>query len=208
LRRRVNKIYTSTEAHEGKNELIVKDLIERAGLTAEVETPSEPNILEEFKCLQAVIYERILNLLKALDYQLRYDPQTRKVHYEPRGFTDNSTQIDNSDYVGLPEWKENTEGMINNLRVDGATTETQITESGTIGTTPGWETDGIELSKTPNIVELIINSVQKIGGTKDASTGHDYYVDREEKKIMPKTGTTFSEDSAVVNYSWSARIQF
>lgn len=206
LRKKINKIYTSDEAHEGKNELIVKDLIERAGLTAEVETPSEPNILAEFKCIQAVTYERILSLLKAIDYQLRYDPVTRTVHYEPRGFIDNSKTLTvGTEIVGLPEWEETTEGLINNLRIDGATTETQITESGTIGTTEGWTTTGIELSKTPNIVELIADGTQRIGGTKDASIGHYYWVDRENKKIMPKTGTTFTNGHVVtINYSWSA----
>jgi len=205
LRKRVNKIYTSTEDHEGKNELIVKDLIELAGLTADVETPSESNIINEFKCIQAVIYERILALQKALDYQIRYDPNDRIVHYEPRGFIDNSETITTKiEIVGLPEWNETTDGMINNLRVDGATTETDITETGTIGTDENWETTGITLTKTPNIVELIIDGDQKTGGTKDASVDHYFWVDRENKKIMPKEGTTFPEEVAIVNYSWSA----
>jgi len=194
----------------GMNSQIVSDLITKAGLTPEV-VATPDNVLEEYKCIQAVIYERIMALLKAVDYQLRYDPATRKLHYEPRGYIDNSkTLTTGTEIIGIPEWTETTDGMINNLRIDGATTETQITESGQIGVTEGYTTEGIQLTKTPNIVELYMDAsatptTQKIGGSKDASTNNFYWIDREMKRIMPKPGTTFTANHyAIINYSWSA----
>ena len=194
----------------GMNSQIVQDLIIQAGLTPEtVDTPN--NILEEYKCIQAVIYERILALQKAVDYQLRYDPVTRKVHYEPRGHVDNNrTLTTGQEIIGIPEWVETTDGMINDLRIDGATVETQITESGQIGVTEGFTPEAIQLTKTPNIVEVYMDSnpnpvTQRVGGSKDASVDNFYWIDREMQRIMPKKDTTFTPNHyAKINYSWSA----
>lgn len=201
---------TSEPEFIGMNSQIVSDLITKAGLIPNVvATPN--NVLEEYKCIQAVIYERILALQKAVDYQLRYDPQSREVYYEPRGYIDNSKTLTvGTEIIGIPEWTETTDGMINNLRIDGATTETQITESGQIGVTEGYTVDAIQLTKTPNIVELYMDAsatptTQKIGGSKDSSTDNFYWIDREMKRIMPKPGTTFTTNHyAKINYSWSA----
>jgi hypothetical protein len=192
------------EEFNGYNSQIVEDLIKIADLTPEVtETPT--NLVNTFKCINAIIFERISVLMNSIDFQLRYDPATRKVHYETRGFIDNSrTLTTGTEIVGLPEWIETTDGMINDLRIDGATTETNYTESGIIGTDEGWETSGIQLSKTPNIVELIIDGEQKIGGSKGALNTY-FYVDRTLKRIYPQTGS-FPTESAVVNYTWQAPI--
>lgn len=200
---------TIESTYTGLNSEIVEDLITLSGLTPNVVETTDI-VIEEFKCIQATAYERIISLLESVDYQLRYDPVTRILNYEPRGYIDNGLILSDSDFMGIPKWEETRDGMINNLRIDGATTETQITETGQIGTTDGYTTTGIQLNKTPNIVELYMDAsnpptTQKIGGTKDASTVHDYWVDRESGIIMPTEGTTFtSGDYAKINYSWSA----
>ena len=203
---------TSEPEFIGMNSQIVGDLITKAGLIPNVvATPN--NVLEEFKCIQAVIYERILALQKAVDYQLRYDPQSREVYYEPRGYIDNSKTLTvGTEIIGIPEWTETTDGMINNLRIDGATTETQITESGQIGVTEGYTVDAIQLTKNTKHSRTLYgcecyNQHKKIGGSKDSSTDNFYWIDREMKRIMPKPGTTFTPNQTImlkINYSWSA----
>jgi len=94
--------------------------------------------------------------------------------------------------------------------IDGATSQTTITETGRIGTTTGYATIGITLTYTPDSVELYMDAsatptTQKTGGTKDSTSGNFYYIDRESKKVMPAVDTAFTTDHyAIVNYVWSA----
>jgi hypothetical protein len=63
-----------------------------------------------------------------------------------------------TEIVSMPEWDTDTSQMINDLRVDGATSQTTITETGQIGVTAGYTTAGITLAKTPDSVELYMDS--------------------------------------------------
>ena len=206
LRGRINKVYTSSEDHHGENSEIAKDIIQRAGLVPEVVPTgtSEGQKIDEFRCSNASPFERLSVLQRAVNYQIRYDPINRRVYYEPRGFN-RTNQFITTKYntIGLPEWSESDDGMINDLLINGATTDTTKTESGIIGTKEGFEVDGIELTKVPLSVELIIDGDQKEGGSKDGSAGNYYWVDFEKKKIMPRTEFPNGK-LAVVNYVWSA----
>jgi len=215
VRKNVNKVYDSTiDASAGEISEIVEDLIETyGGMTASVQASGteDGKRVDQFKCINVDIFERITTLKKALDWDLYYNDSDRKVYFEPSGFNDSGITLTvGSEIVTMPSWTFDTSNMINDLRIDGATTQTNITESGQIGTTTGYATTSILLDKTPDIAELYMDAAtppttQKIGGTKDASTGHFYYIDRENKKIMPKTGTTFTTDYySIINYIWSA----
>jgi len=215
VRKNVNHVYDSSiDASAGEVSEIVEDLIETyGGLTASVQTSGteDGKRVDEFKCINSDIYERIVALKKALDWDLFYDDDNRIVHFEPKGYTDSGKTLTVKDNIlGLPEWDINTDNMINDLRVDGATIDTTISENGRIGTTTGYTTSSILLTKTPNTTELLIDSsnpptTQKEGGSKDASSSGYYYFDRENKKIMPATSTTFTNnDYAIINYNWSS----
>lgn len=215
VRKNVNQIYDSSiDPSAGVISEIAKDLIETYGeMTAEVEPSgtAEGLIIDQFKCVNTDVYERLVALKKALDWQIWYEDSTRKVHFEPRGFVDSGKTLTvSTEIVGLPEWDFDTTQVINDLRVDGAFVQTDITQSGQIDVTTDFETGSITLAKTPDIVELIMDAsnpptTQREGGTKDASTGHFYYADRENKKILPAEGTSFAvNDYAIVNYVWSA----
>ena len=215
VRKNVNHVYDSSiDASAGEISEIVKDLIETyGGMTASVQSSGteDGKRIDQFKCINSDIFERIIALKKALDWDLYYNDSDRKVYFEPWGFRDSGITLTvGEEIVALPEWEFDTSNMINDLRIDGATTQTNLTESGQIGTDTGYTTNSITLDKTPDAVELYMDSsnpptTQRIGGSKDASTGHFYYVDRENKKIMPATGTTFtSGDYAKINYIWSA----
>ena len=215
VRKNVNKIYDSTiDASAGEVSEIVEDLIETyGGMTAVVQASGteDGKRVDQFKCVNADIFERITTLKKALDWDLYYNDSERKVYFNPPGFTDSGITLTvGSTIVAMPEWEFDNSNMINDLRIDGATTQTNLTESGQIETTADYLNESVLLTKTPDTVELYMDAnstptTQKIGGSKDASTGHFYYVDKENKKIMPKTGTTFTTDHyAIVNYVWSA----
>lgn len=215
VRKNVNKVYDSTiDASAGEVSEIVEDLIETyGGMTATVQASGteDGKRVDQFKCINSDIFERITTLKKALDWDLYYNDSTREVHFEPNGFTDSGITLTvGTEIAQMPVWEFDTSNMINDLRIDGATTQTNLTESGRIGTTSGYETGSILLTKTPDIVELYMDAAtppttQKLGGSKDASSSHFFYIDKENKKLMPKTGTTFTtDDYAIINYVWSA----
>ena len=215
VRKNVNHIYdSSVDVSAGEVSEIVEDLIETyGGLTASVQASgtSDGQRVDEFKCINSDIYERVVALKKALGWDLFYDDDNRIVHFEPKGYTDSGKTLTvKENILGLPEWDINTDNMINDLRVDGATIETTISESGRIGTDSGYTTASILLTKTPNSAELLIDAstpptTQKEGGSKDGSSTGYYYIDRENKKIMPASGTTFTtDDYSIINYIWSS----
>jgi len=219
VRLNVNKVYEESGPQSGQISAIAKDLIETyGGLTSdEVATgTADGETIAEFRCDHTDIYERLRVLAKAVDYQLWYDAVNDTVHFEPRGYNDSGETLTvGTEIVGLPEWENDTSLMVNDLRVDGAVAETQTrfpigTGVGQIGTTADFDTTDITLTKTPQSVELIMDASTpptevKVGGTKDSSSGHFYYVDTENKKIMPTEGTSFtSSHYAIVNYTWLA----
>jgi len=215
VRKNVNHVYDSgIDASAGEVSEIAKDLIETyGGMTASVQASGteDGKRIDQFKCINADIFERIITLKKALDWDLYYNDSDRKVYFEPLGYNDSEKTLTvGTEIVGMPEWDFDDSNMINDLRIDGATTQTEISETGKIGTTDGYLTTSITLTKTPDSVELYMDAAtppttQKTGGSKDSSSANFYYVDKENKKVMPKTGTTFTTDHyAIINYIWSA----
>lgn len=218
VRKNVNKVYLDTDPQAGQISAIAKDLIETYGELTSDEQATGTNTGEtiaEFRCDNTDIYERLMTLADAVQYQVWYDANNDTVHFEPRGYNQsNETLTVGTDIIGVPKWTYDTSKLVNDLRVDGAVIETQLrfptTGSGVIDTTTDFDTDGITLDKTPESVELILENANPPtlvveGGTKDASTTHVYYVDAENKKIVPATGTTFTAGHrAIVNYTWLA----
>lgn len=214
-RKRVNKIYLSTDAFFGEVSQIAKDLIETfGGLTSDEQATGTEvgRVLGEFQCINIDIWSRLKALAKAVNYQLWYDAANDTVHFEPRGFNNPAITLTvGTEIISVPKWENDTSKMVNLLRVEGAThgVEQRLpvgTGNGVIDTTANFDTDGITLDFTPESVQLILENANpptevKIGGTKDSSTGHFYYVDKENKKVIPATGTTFTATHrAIVNY--------
>lgn len=219
IRRNVNKIYdANADPQAGVISEIARDLIETfAGLNAEVVATGteEGRTIEKFRCIHTDIYERIMALAKAVDYQVWYDAQNDVVKFEPRGYNASGiTLAVGQEIIGVPEWDYDTSQMINDLRVDGAVSETQLrlplSGAGQIATTEGFETDRIILPKTPETVELLLDGTNppttiRQGGSQDGTTGNYYFVDRENKEVKPIESTTFpSGNFAIVRYTWLA----
>ncbi len=219
IRKIVNNVYLDTGAQAGQVSAIAKDLIETfGGLTSDEQATGTATgqTISEFRCNQTTIYERLMALAKAVQYQVFYDAVNNTIHFEPRGFTASGITLTvGTEIIGVPTWENDTSMMVNDLRVDGAVHETEGrlpvgTGNGIIDTTANFDTDGITIVNTPESVQLILENANpptevKIGGTKDGSSGHFYYVDKENKKIVPATGTTFTAGHrAIVNYTWLA----
>jgi hypothetical protein len=218
IRRNVNKVYQLSDPQAGQISEIAKDLIETyGGLTANVQpTGTNPGeTVAEFRCIHTDIWERLVALANAVGYVIFYDPDTDQVHFEQGGLIDSGKTLTvGSNIITVPTWTYDTSRMVNDLRVDGAVSETAIryplSGSGQIGTTTDFDEDGILLPKTPESVELIIDANStpttiREGGTKDASTTHFYYVDRENRIVRPANTTTFTTGHyAIVNYTWLA----
>lgn len=218
IRKNVNKVYEDTGPQAGQISAIAKDLIETYGLLTSDEVATGTGATEtiaEFRCVHTDIFERLKALADAVRYQFWYDAINDTVHFEPSGYNDSATTLTvGTEIIGVPKWSSDTSRMVNDLRVDGAVSLTQIrkpqgTGYGTIGTTADFDTTDILLDKTPESVELIFDAstppiTVKTGGTKDASSGHFYYIDKENKKVMPAEGTSFATQNAIVNYTWYA----
>lgn len=219
VRRNVNKIYEITGPEGGNISLIAKDLIETfGGLTAEVEDTGteQTRILNEFRCTQTDIYERLRALAKSVNYQIVYDAETDKVKFQSFGFINNGTTLTvKQEIISLPNWDDDDSKMVNDLRIDGAVSESQLrlpfpSGAGEIGTTTDFNTDGIILPKTPENVELIIDASNppttlREGGSEDGSSGNFYFIDRTNSTVKPVSGSSFNTgDFAIVNYSFLA----
>lgn len=218
IRKNVNKVYESSGPQAGQISAIAEDLIETyGGLTASVVATGTgaTETIDEFRCVHTDIFERLKALADAVRYQFWYDAINDTVHFEPYGYNDSATTLTvGSDIIGVPKWSNDTSKMVNDLRIDGAVALTQIrkpvgTGYGTIGTTADFDTTDILLDKTPESVELIFDAstppiTVKEGGSKDGSIGHFYYIDKENKKVMPANGTSFATENAIVNYTWNA----
>jgi hypothetical protein len=215
----INKVYEDTGPQAGEVSAIAKDLIETYGLLTSDEQATGTAVgqtIAEFRCVHTDIFERLKALADAVRYQFWYDAVNDTVHFEPQGYNDSATTLTvGADIIGVPRWSDDTSRLVNDLRVDGAVVLTQIrkpvgTGNGVIDTTADFDTTDILLDKTPESVELILENANpptevKEGGTKDASSGNFYYVDKENKKVMPATGTTFTAGHrAIVNYNWFA----
>lgn len=218
IRRNVNTVYESSGPQAGVISAIAEDLIEtHGGLTADVTSTGtlDTQKVDEFRCDNTDIWERLVALATAVDYQIWYDAVNDTVHFEPKGLTDSGLTLTvGIEILGMPSWKNDSSRMVNDLRVDGAVSETQLrlpigTGYGTVATTANFEIGGITLDKTPENVELILDAstppiTVKIGGTKDSTSGHYYYVDRENKIVKPAEGSSFPIQNAIVNYTWLA----
>lgn len=218
IRQNINNVYLDTGSQAGQISEIAKDLIETFGeLTAEVVATgtAEGETISEFRCKNTDIYERLLTLAKAVNYQIYYRADTDKVYFEPKGYTNSGQTLTvGTEIIGLPQWKKDTSQLINDLRVDGAVIETNIRKPtdastyGVIDTTTDFDTDGILLDKTPETVELTMDSSSPPitileGGSKDGSSGNDYYVDKENKKLIPTSSFTAGYNT-IVNYTFLA----
>ena len=216
VKQTVSETYLDTGSEAGVVSAIAKDLIEtHGGLTASVVATGTGagQTIAEFRTDHANIYDRLQKLAKAVKYQLFYKASDDKVHFEPRGFTNNGVALTVAvEIITVPEWEDDDSMMVNDLRIDGAVAETKLrfptSGTGEIGVTANFATTGITIPHTPQSARLTIDSSDppttiREGGGTDSSTSNFFFIDKENFKIKPAAGTTFdANDFAFVEYDW------
>ncbi|NCD00106.1 MAG: hypothetical protein EOL95_10450 [Bacteroidia bacterium] len=176
-----------------------------------VQSSGSTLILSKFICKSEKVYTKLKTLAEALGWLFYYNPTDDKVHFEPKGFVNNSTVVQtNVNIKEPPQWISDESELYNVIRMDGAVQEVQTKESGQIGVTSGYTTSSIQLNFEPIAVQLLLDSsnpptTERTLGVVNATTSYDYYVDRTKKQIIFNTSeyTPSSSDYAIVNYVYS-----
>lgn len=206
IRREVTHVYDSTiDASAGKLSDIFIDLVTTyGGLTADstsVQDSGDVFLLNKFVCNHSDIFERCKALANALNWQMYYKASTDKVYFEPKGYNANATILNvGSNVIGVPKWTYDNTEMVNDVTVVGAYQEIETTESGRIGVTSGYTADYVQINFEPISVKIYNDNnnpptTLKVGGLPDSTGTFDYYVDKNQKKIYPSPGNTFSTNS-------------
>ena len=183
--------FPSTEL---KGSDIATDLIETwGGMSAEVVDTGDVLTLAKFICNGTDVFSRLQVLADVYDYQIYYDSDDEKVHFEPKGFTSSSEAL----YVGgvnanvsdVPKWVFDNSQCVNKLIVKGAVQEVRDTEtfSGDAGALQSFT-----LTKKPISVEAYEDIAGtwtlKVPGVISSTSGdYDYTIDKEAKSIACTT---------------------
>jgi hypothetical protein len=214
VRKEVTKVYdSSVDASAGKISDIFLDLVNTYGelnaSAASVQDSGAVILIEKFLCNHTDVFERCKTLAKILDWQFYYRPDTDLVYFEAVGYTASGlTWTVGTEIIQIPKWNYDMTELINDLTVTGAVQEVETTESGRIGTTTGYATTSVLLTYIPESVKVYADAANppttlKAGGVPDVIGTYYYYVDKENKKIMPKATTTFTtNDYFEVRYSF------
>lgn len=148
---------------------------------------------EKFVCKRTDVYERILTIAETFDYNVYYDYDDDKVHFEPRGYTTNSNNLEaGTNTVGIPEWELDASELVNKVRIDGAETYVETTEEGQIDTTAGYTTTEVTLLNKPFSVKVFADASSppttlRTGGTVGSTSSFEYSVDVENQQIVWNT---------------------
>ncbi len=160
-------------------------------------------ILDKFVCNRAEVFERMITLADIYNYQIFERYTDLKVYFQPLGFEENNNIIyvggDNNNVQEFPKWKEDSTKIFNKVEVIGAFQETNLTETFNGDTS----TTQFTLSKVPEIVEVVVDSVVKVGGVSGSTATFDYSVDKSNKQINFESGSTpgNGSDNVVVNFT-------
>ena len=202
VRNTVNaKIYDSSVVGnaiypDGKVSDAFKDIVTtHAGLNADSSTIQDTGsviTLSKFICDHTDPKERLDRLAEAMNWVYFYNSSTDKVYFQPKGFTTNSNSLTvGSNIVKVPKWKIDKDDLINDLRVDGAFQQQELSD---LFTGDGTET-AFSLSATPVGDIAVYSSAEnyattspiqgdlQVLGVSGSSTTFDYAVDKSTKKI-------------------------
>lgn len=201
-KKQLSRVFISSEAEAGKISEIFKTLINSyTDLNANSSSVQDSGslTLSQFRCRNAYIYERCKALASIINWIFYYNHATGLVNFEPKKFITNNNAITALNLASTPTWSEDQSELFNILVARGASIETENTQifSGTGGN------DTFTLAYKPQSVRVTVSSVLKLGGQR-GSSGIDYYVDREQKKITFVTACAPGTNNVVINYSYAS----
>lgn len=214
IRKEVNHKYDKdVSSQAGVISAIFKDLVTTyGGLNADdttIQNSGTTETLQKFVCEHTDIFERCKALARALNWQFYYRADTDMVYFEPKGKTLNSAVLSVGDnIIRVPKWYEDNVELCNDITIAGTISQVQTTETGRIGVTSGYTTTAINITQIPISTKVYYDAANppttlKTGGLPNSTLTYDYYVDKENKQILPKTGTTFpANDYVKIDYTY------
>ena len=207
------------DAFAGVGSAIAKDLIETYGgmstnSGATVQSTGAVVLIEKFVCRKTDVFERLRTIMDIYDYQIYYNYDDDYVYFEPKGYQTNvNTLTVGSNVANLPKWEYDNTQLVNQIRVEGAESLVETTETGQIGVTSGYTQATITLTKKPHSVKVWCDAASppttlRTGGTLGATSTFDYYVDEQNNRIVWNTAqyTPGAADHVLIFYSYPAPI--
>ncbi|OGC68317.1 hypothetical protein A2415_04510 [candidate division WWE3 bacterium RIFOXYC1_FULL_39_7] len=213
-RRTASTTYNRTiDAQAGVISAIAEDIIEtHGGLTATVIASGAILVLDKFILRNNYLLERLEILKDTLGWQLYYSSQDDTVHFEPYGTSVFTTTLSLETNIGeIPEWTYDYSQMANSVKLVGAISEVETTESGQIGVTAGYTQTAIQLDHKPVSVKVFANAINppttlRDGGIPDSTpdADFDYSVDNEIDQVIWNTSnyTPGAADFVETRYSY------
>jgi len=189
---------------------MINDYSELTADSTSVVSTGTTEVFEKFVCIETDIYERIEDIAGIFGYQFYYNLDDDLVYFEPEGYTTNSNDlVVGSNVTNLPTWKYDNSQLINKIRINGAESFVETTESGQIGVDTGYETDSIQLTQSPFSAKVFVDASSPpttllTGGVEDSTADFDYEIDRETNKIVfnSSTFTPGASDYVEVLYTY------
>ena len=180
---------------------------------ATVQSTGTSILIQKFVCRKTDVFERVKTIAEIFDYQIYYNYDDDYVYFEPTGYQTNSNALTvGSNVTNLPNWEFDNTQLINQLRVEGAesvveTTETQQLAAAGVGS---YNVTDFTLANSPFSVKVFVDAANppttlKVGGTVDATSSYDYSVDEQNKKIVWNGAPTVGH-YAQIRYSYPSPI--
>jgi hypothetical protein len=168
-------------------------------------------VLSKFICKSETVYDLCKKLANAMSWIFFYNPEDDKVHFEPKGFLNNTTILTNgSNIVKTPKWVSDSSLLFNKVRIDGAFREVLTKETGQIGVTAGYTTSSIQLLYIPITLKVLCDAsnpptTEKLLGVPDSTTDYDYYGDKTKMQVIWNTATytPTTNDYVIVEYTFN-----
>jgi len=188
---------------------LINDYTSLSADATSVQDSGTINIIDKWQCKAETVYDKSKKLAELLSWILYYNPEDDLVHFEPKGFTDNSTIIQNGiNIIEPPKWKIDESLLYNKIRIDGASQNASVIENGQIGVTGGYTTSSVSLSQKPLTTRVLCDAAdppttEKTFGIQNSTSSYDYYVDGENKKIYwSSTFTPGASDYVIVEHTY------
>lgn len=200
-----NMVYLSSDHCGGVISEIFKDLLIRftslSFSSSSIENSGNLERLDKFICRSAYVFDRLKALAKTINWRFWYNPQDNFVYFKPIKYELCNSEINQDNLASLIVIEEDKTELANKIVAIGTKIETirKETFSGN-GTTQTFI-----LQKKPESVKVSINGIIKKGG-KMEDKDNDYYISKDEKKVIFKSIVPTGNNNVEIEYSFFSPI--
>lgn len=172
-------------------------------------------VLNKFVLRRRNLMDTLFELTNTIDWQLYYNSDTDKVHFEPKGFIESGQTLTvGQEIVNNPVWEIITDQQFNQITLRG-TSQELLQELGPFqldGSQDGWTTSGITILDKPVVTQLFVDSNnppehELRGGVVGSSRTFDYVVDKERGVLSFQDFEPNSTDWAFLRYTYNVPVQ-